>query len=287
MCDDDINPWGETENSVSRRTFTMTAAAAASLSAVQAHAQANVTERDVQVKTPDGVSDSALYYPNGRGSWPGVVVWPDIKGLRPASRDVGRRLAAQGYVVLVVNPFYRSAKAPAYESLDFNQAAGRTALFGYRDALVAGEGPFRDARAYVAFLDAQPQTNKAKMIGVQGYCMGGPLSFQTAGAVPNRIGAVATFHGGGLTTKDPSSPHLLVAKTKASYLIAVAKNDDAREPESKDILKATFAQTRRPAVVDVYQADHGWTMRDFPVYDNAEAERAFSELTKLYKTALA
>jgi carboxymethylenebutenolidase len=285
MCDDDINPWAEP---VSRRTIGIGAlgVAAVALTAAEAQAQGAVTEKDVTVKTPDGESEAAFFYPAGKGPWPGVLVWPDIGGLRPVFRDMGRRLAAQGYAVLVVNPFYRSAKQADTQKLNFGDPEGRKALMGYRMALVEGENPFEDARAYVAFLDAQPQVNKKKMMGVQGYCMGGPLSFQTAGAVPARIGAVASFHGGGLTTKEPSSPHLLVAKTKASYLVAVAKNDDARDPTSKDILKATFAETKRPAIVDVYQGDHGWTVPGSQVYHQAEAERAWAELTKLYKTAL-
>lgn len=292
MCDDDINPWLPADPAVSRRTFGLGtlgigAAAAAGLTAAQARAQAKVVEKDVTVKTADGEADAALFYPSGKGTWPAVLMWPDIGGLRPVFREMGRRLASQGYVVLVPNPFYRSAKAVEVEGLSFGTPEGRKALMGYRAPLVDGENPFEDARAYIAFLDAQPQTNKKKMAGVQGYCMGGPLSFQTAGAVPNRIGAVASFHGGGLTTKEPSSPHLLVAKTKASYLVAVAKNDDARDPESKEILKKTFAETKRPATVEVYQGDHGWCVRGSQVYNEAEAERAWAELTKLYKTALA
>jgi carboxymethylenebutenolidase len=287
MCDDDINPWLPADPAVSRRTFGLGAVAAVGLTAAEARAQAKVVEKDVVVKTPDGESEAVLLYPSGRGSWPGVLVWPDIGGLRPVFRDMGRRLAAQGYAVLVVNPFYRSAKQAETQKLSFGDPEGRKLLGSYRAALIEGENPFEDARAYVAFLDAQPQVNKKKPMGVQGYCMGGPLSFQTAGAVPNRIGAVASFHGGGLTTKEPSSPHLLVAKTKASYLVAVAKNDDARDPESKEILRKTFAETKRPAVVDVFQGDHGWTVPGSQVYHQAEAERAWAELTKLYRKALA
>ena len=285
MCDEDINPWAETAT-LSRRAFGAAAGAAVALTAAEAAAQAGVTEKDVTVKTADGVSDCALFYPSGRGTWPGVVVWPDIGGLRPVFRDMGRRLAAQGYVVLVVNPFYRSVKAPESATANFGTPEGRTKLMGYRTALVAGQGPFNDAKAYVAFLDAQPQTNKKKMVGVQGYCMGGPLSFQTAGAVPNRIGAVASFHGGGLVTTTPESPHLLVAKTKASYLVAVAKNDDARAPNDKEVLKKTFADAKKKATVEVYAGDHGWCVPGSAVYNKDEAERAWAELSKMYKAAL-
>jgi carboxymethylenebutenolidase len=215
-----------------------------------------------------------------------VLIWPDIVGLRPVFREMGRRLASSGYVVLVVNPFYRSKKAPVVgDSFNFNNPDDRKLVFGFRAAMT-NDGIDKDSAAYVAFLDAQPQTDKKKMVGVQGYCMGGPLSFRTAGAVPARVGAVGSFHGGGLTTKDPSSPHLLVAKTKASYLIAVAENDDKQAPDSKDILKATFAETKRPATVEVYPAAHGWCVKGSAVYNEAQAEKAWAELLKLYKSAL-
>ncbi len=285
MCDDDINPWLPADPAVSRRTFGFGVAAAVSLTAAQARAQANVTEKDVMVKTADGEAEAVLLYPAGKGSWPAVLVWTDIMGLRPVFREMGRRLAAQGYVVLVPNPFYRSAKTAAYATVNFADPEGRKTLFGYRGAM-SDAGVDGDSSAYVAFLDAQPQTNKKKMAGVQGYCMGGPLSFRTAGALPARMGAVATFHGGGLVTAQPNSPHLLVAKTKASYLIAVAKNDDARAPTDKDVLKKTFADAKRPATVDVYGGDHGWTVKGSQVYNEAEAERAWAELSKLYKTKL-
>lgn len=285
MCDDDINPWLAADPSVSRRTFGLTVAAAVSLTAAQARAQAKVTETDVTVKTADGEAEAVLLYPSGKGTWPAVLIWTDIGGLRPVFREMGRRLAAQGYVVLVPNPFYRSAKAAESQGLSFGTPEGRQKLMGYRGAM-NDAGVDNDAKAYLAFLDAQPQSNKKKMAGVQGYCMGGPLSFRTAGAVSGRIGAVASFHGGGLVTSQPNSPHLLVAKTKAAYLIAVAKNDDARAPADKDTLRKTFEETKRPATVEVYAGDHGWTVRGSQVYNEAEAERAWAELTKLYKAKL-
>jgi carboxymethylenebutenolidase len=286
MCDDDINPWIE-DPKVNRRAFGVGAAAAAvTLTAAEAQAQASVIEKDVKVKTADGESDAVLLYPSGKGPWPGVLVWTDIGGLRPVFREMGKRLAAQGYTVLVPNPFYRSAKPEEYAKLSFGTPEGRQALMSYRGAM-NDAGVDNDAKAYVAYLDAQPQTNKKKMVGVQGYCMGGPLSFRTAGAVPNRIGAVATFHGGGLVTAQPNSPHLLVAKTKAAYLVAVAKNDDARAPNDKEVLKKTFADTGKKATVEVYGGDHGWTVPGSQVYNQAEAERAWAELTKLYKANLA
>ena len=285
MCDDEINPW-IVDPAVSRRAFGIGAAAAVTLTAAEARAQAGVTEKDVVVKTADGEADAALFYPSGKGTWPAVLVWTDIGGLRPVFRDMGRRLAAQGYVVLVPNPFYRSAKPADYANVSFGDPAGRQKLMSYRGAMTDA-GVDNDGKAYIAFLDAQPQTNKKKKVGVQGYCMGGPLTFRTTAAVAGRVGAAATFHGGGLVTPQPNSPHLLVASTKASYLICVAKNDDARAPTDKDVLKKTFADAKRPATVDVYGGDHGWTVKGSQVYNETEAERAWSELTKLYKANLA
>ena len=285
MCDDDINPWIE-DPAVSRRAFGAGAAAAVVLTAAEARAQAQVTEKDVKVKTADGEADAALFYPSGKGTWPAVLVWTDIGGLRPVFRDMGRRLAAQGYVVLVPNPFYRSAKPEEYAKLSFGTPEGRTALMGYRGAM-KDEGVDSDSKAYIAFLDAQPQTNKKKKVGVQGYCMGGPLTFRTTAAVANRVGASATFHGGGLVTPQPNSPHLLVAKTTSSYLCCVAKNDDARAPTDKDVLKKALDDAKRPNTVEVYGGDHGWTVKGSQVYNEAEAERAWANLTKLYKGALA
>jgi carboxymethylenebutenolidase len=157
---------------------------------------------------------------------------------------------------------------------------------GYRQAMT-NDGIDKDAAAYVAFLDAQPQTNKTKKVGVQGYCMGGPLSFRTAAAAASRIGAVGSFHGGGLTTRNPDSPHLLIPKTNASFLCCVAQNDDKGQPESKDILKAAFAEAKRPATVEVYPANHGWCVKGSAVYDEASAEKAWGVLTELYKKTLA
>jgi len=285
MCDKDIHPGLIEDWSLTRRTFVATGIVAAGL-ASSAYAAENVVEKDVTVKTADGSADAALFHPPGKGSWPAVLIWPDIMGLRPVFREIGRRLAAQGYVVLVPNPFYRSKKAPVVEgNVDFSNAEVRQALFGYRAAMTDA-GVATDAVAYLAFLDQQPETAKGKKAGVQGYCMGGPLSFMTAAAVPGRIGAVGSFHGGGLVTDQPDSPHLLIPRTRAAYLVAVAKNDDAREPEAKNVLKAAFKAANRPATVEVYPADHGWCVPGSQVYDQAAAERAWAALTTLYKTNL-
>ncbi len=287
MCDEDIHPGLVEDSRLSRRGFGLLTVATAGLAAAPALAQSNVVEKDVAVKTPDGTSDCVLLHPVGTGTWPAVLIWPDIMGLRPAFRDMGRRLAGQGYVVLVVNPLYRSAKAPVIDDkFDFGNPEQRARLMGYRGAMT-DDGVDRDAVAYLAFLDAQAQTSKTRKAGVQGYCMGGPLSFRTAAAVPGRIAAVGSFHGGGLVTKNPNSLHLLIPKTNAAYLIAKARNDAAREPTVKHDVKAAFAAAGRTATVEVYPADHGWCVKGSAVYNEAQAERAWAALSAMYKTQLA
>ena len=284
MCDDDIHVGLVEEPQPSRRTFGLMTVAAAGM-ASSAYA-GTVVEKDVEVKTADGTCDAVLYHPAGKGTWPAVLIWTDIMGLRPVFREMGKRLAAQGHVVLVPNPFYRSKRAPVVDAtFDFSKPEERAKVFALRSAMT-NDGIDRDAATFVAFLDAQGETNKKKKVGVQGYCMGGPLSFRTAAAVPGRIAAVGSFHGGGLTTKNPDSPHLLIPKTNAAYLVAVAQNDDKQQPESKDILQAAFAEAKKTATVEVYPAAHGWCVRGSAVYDEAAAEKAWAELTKLYKARL-
>jgi len=292
MCDDEIHQFEGTlrvpETPMSRRAFGISAAAAASLSAAMAHAQATVTEKDVDIKTADGTADAALFYPQGKGKWPAVLIWTDIGGLRPVFRDMGRRLAAQGYVVLVPNPFYRKGRAPAVtEGLDFARAEDRPKFMTLAGS-IAGPGAVEtDAPAFLAFLDAQPQTDKKKGAGTQGYCMGGPLVYRTAAVVPDRIKAAVTCHGGGLVTQTPASPHLLIPKMKAEVYSAVAANDDARSPTDKDVLKKAFADAGKPARVEVYDGcNHGWCVKGSAVYNEAGAERAWKELSDLYKKRL-
>jgi carboxymethylenebutenolidase len=286
MCDEFIHPGLVTDSRLSRRTFGLMTAALAG-TAGNAMAQSNVTASDVMVKTADGECDAVLVHPRGDGKWPAVLVWPDIMGLRPVFHDMGERLAGQGYTVLVVNPFYRSARAPVIgDNFDFGNSEQRARLSGYRAAMT-DDGIDRDAVAYLAFLDAQGQTDTAKKAGVQGYCMGGALSFRTAAAVPGRIGAVGSFHGGnGLVTDKPDSPHLLIAKTNAAYLVCQAQNDDASNPKVKDELKAAFAAAGKKATVEVYAANHGWCVPGGQAYNQAEAERAWANLATLYKTSL-
>jgi carboxymethylenebutenolidase len=288
MCDDLIHQGLIHDPTVSRRAFGLGAAATMVLSSSVAAAQVKVVQKDVDVPMASGVADSALFYPEGRGSWPAVLVWTDILGLRPVFREMGQRLAAEGYVVLVPNPFYRNAKAPVVDgSFDFSKPEDRAKVMPMAAALTA-DATISDAKSYVAFLDAQPQTDKKKKMGVQGYCMGGPPTFRTAATAPERVGAAATFHGGGLVTDKPDSPHLLIPKMKAEILCAIADNDDKRDPAAKDKLKEAFAAAHLKATVEVYDGcNHGWTVRGSQVYNEAGAERAWAELTALYKRNLA
>jgi carboxymethylenebutenolidase len=245
---------------------------------------ADVTETDVMVPTPDGSADAVLFHPAGAGSWP--AVWPDILGLRPVFREMGRRLAAEGYVVLVPNPFYRSKRAPIVTgSFDFNDPKQFEPLIKLR-SVITDAGLDKDAAAFISFLDRQKQTDRRKAAGVQGYCFSGPFAFHTAAVRSDRIRAVGSFHGAGLVTKDADSPHLLIPKTRASFVVAIARNDDQKQPEAKAVLKAAFAAARRPATVEVYPADHGWCVAGSPAYDHASAERAWAELLRLYRANL-
>jgi carboxymethylenebutenolidase len=292
MCGEGNHQGFIADTSVTRRTLllTLSAVAAAGGVAIPAFAEDSgarpVTEKDVSVKTADGTADAALFTPSGKGKWPAVLMWPDILGLRPVFREMGKRLAAQGYVVLVVNPYYRAKKAPVIEGpFDFDKPDDRSKLMAFREGLT-DEMVDRDSVAYVDFLDAQPQTDKSKKAAVQGYCMSGPLSFHTAAARADRIGAVATFHPGALVTDKPSSPHLLIPRTKASYLVIIAKNDAERMPKEKPDLEAAFAAAHRPATVQISTANHGWTVAGSQTYDEGEAERAWAELLRFYKKTL-
>jgi len=288
MCDSDNNRSFIVDTSITRRSVLLTMSSAAAVAGLPTAAfAANVVESDVMVRTPDGSADAALFYPSGSGSWPAVLMWPDILGLRPVFRDIGRRLAAQGYVVLVPNPFYRSKRAPIVTgSFDFNDPKQVKPLLDLK-ATLTDAAIDRDAAAFVSFLDEQKQTNRRKGAGVQGYCFSGPFAFHTGAVRSDRIRAVATFHGGGLVTKDANSPHLLIPKTKASFVVAIARNDDQKQPEAKGVLKATFAAAKRAASVEVYPADHGWCVPGSQAYDHASAEKAWAELLRLYRAKLA
>lgn len=267
---------------VTRRQFGVLVAAGTALLLPKVADAVAVTESDVSITTPDGTCDAYFVHP-ATGAAAGVLVWPDIFGLRPAMRQMGRRLAESGYSVLVVNPFYRTKKAPTASKGAATPIAELRPLAG----ALSETTHMTDAKAFVAWLDKQAAVAKDKRIGTQGYCMGGPMAFRTAAAVPDRVGAVASFHGGGLVTDQPNSPHLQAAKTKARFLIAIAENDDQRSPRDKDVLKSTFAEAELPAEIEVYAgAAHGWCPPDSGVYNEPQAEKAWSRLLALYKTAL-
>jgi carboxymethylenebutenolidase len=271
---------------VTRRDFgTLTAGAGLAMMLPHAANAQAVTEREVEIRTPDGVCDAYFVYPQS-GAHAAVLVWPDILGLRTAFREMGKRLAESGYAVLTVNPFYRGRRAPVVpEGATFDEAT-RGIVFPLAQALNATTH-VTDARAFVAWLDQQPQVDRSRGIGTTGYCMGGPITMRTAAALPERIGAAASFHGGGLVTQNPDSPHLLVPQMKAQYLFAVAENDDEREPEAKNVLRETFEKANLQAEIEVYPAAHGWCPPDSAVYDEAQAERAWSRLLGLFDRALA
>jgi carboxymethylenebutenolidase len=292
MCGDGSHQGLIADTSVTRRTMLLTIGAVTAAAGIAAPAFAGdpgalkVTEKDVSVPTADGHADAALFYPAARGRWPAVLMWPDVLGLRPVFREMGQRLAAQGYVVLVPNPYYRAKKAPVVEgAFDFNNKDDMARIMAFRKGFTDAMAD-RDSAAFVTFLDAQPQTDKRRKAGVLGFCMSGPISFRTAAARPDRIGAVATFHPGALVTDEPSSPHLLIPKTRAAYLVLIAKNDAERMPKEKRTLDAAFAKAHRPAKVEVYPANHGWSVAGSQTYDEAQAERAWAELLPFYRAHL-
>lgn len=287
MCDqdhfdDDLKDF-EARGLVTRRQFGVLLGAGVAMMLPQVANAVTVTESEVTVMTPDGTADCYFVRP-ASGTAPGVLVWPDIFGLRPSFRTMGKRLAESGYSVLVVNPFYRTKKAP---TADGGAATPIPQLLPLAQALNETTH-MTDAKAFVAWLDQQASVAKNRKIGTQGYCMGGPMAFRTAAAVPDRVGAVASFHGGGLVTPNPNSPHLQVAKTKAQLLVAIAANDDARAPEDKNVLKDTFAKSNQAAEIEVYTgAAHGWCPPDSGVYNEPQAEKAWTRLLALYGKALA
>lgn len=288
MCDeftDTAQDRALARRGLSRREFAGLGAAAALAGCTGtpgvAGENGELIEKMVNFTTDDGMMDAFFVHPSA-GKHPGVIMWPDIAGLRDAKKIMARQMAASGYAVLVLNPYYRSAPAPVMESFaDFMEPGGREMVMGYR-ALLTPAAVTGDARASVAFLDAQDAVDTARGIGSNGYCMGGPLTVRTAAAVPDRVGAAASFHGGGLVTDEPDSPHRLMAKTNAAFLIAIARNDDQRAPGDKDVLKQTAQDAGKQAEIEVYAADHGWCVPDSPVYDPSEADRAWQRMLALY-----
>ena len=288
MCDehfeDDVKAY---QRRIGRREFgALSVAAGMSILLPRVEGAVAVTESEVNVKTPDGTADCYFVHPSS-GTGAGVVVWPDILGLRPAFRRMGKRLAESGYSVLVVNPFYRGKKAPVVpDGTVFSDPLVNSVIRPMAGALNATTHT-TDAKALIAFLDSQPSVAKNRKIGTTGYCMGGPIVMRTAAAVPDRVGAAATFHGGGLATTAADSPHLLIPQMKAQFLIAVAENDDMRDPQAKVTLRDSFGKARLPAEIEVYPAQHGWCPPDSPVYSEAQAEKAWGRLLALFEKALA
>jgi carboxymethylenebutenolidase len=287
MCDqdhfEDDRLEYEAKGLVTRRQFGVLLGAGVAMLLPKVVNAVAVTESEITIKTPDGTADCYFVHP-ATGTAPAVLVWPDIFGLRPAFRTMGKRLAESGYSVLVVNPFYRVQKAPT---------AGRGAATPIPELIPLAQAlnettQMTDAKAFIAWLDQQPSVAKNKKVGTQGYCMGGPIAFRTAAAVPDRVGAIASFHGGGLVTNMPNSPHLQASKTKAQLLIAIAANDDMQRPDEKTVLKDTFAKSNQPAEIEVYTgAAHGWCPPDSGVYNEPQAEKAWARLLALYGKALA
>jgi carboxymethylenebutenolidase len=287
MCDQDHFEQDrqeyEARGLVTRKQFGVMLGAGMAMMLPRVANAVTVTESDVNVTTPDGAADCYFVHPAG-GPAPGVLIWPDIFGLRPAFRQMGKRLAESGYSVLVVNPFYRTKKAPTAS------AGGATPIQEVMPlARTLNETILMtDAKAYIAWLGTQPSVAKNRKVGTQGYCMGGPIAFRTAAAVPDRVGAVASFHGGGLVTDQPNSPHLQAAKSKAQFLIAIAESDDVKAPNDKTALKETFAKANLPAEIEVYAGSaHGWCPPDSTVYNEPLAEKAWGRLLVLYGKALA
>lgn len=297
MCDEEkLARWAKEGLSgrYNRREFAMlagmaTVAACAPASDVEANDEtdAQVTlpamrEENVSFATADGTMDAFWVVPQTNPA-PAVLFWPDIAGIRDAKRDMARRLAGNGYAVLVVNPYYRDVVGEQFADFSaFRSDGGFRKVGPWRKKLTA-EAIMRDAVSAVAWLDAQPEVDTARGIGTQGYCMGGPFTFWSAAAVPDRVKGVASFHGGGLVRDDdPMSPHLTFDDTQAGYLVAISQDDDAKAPDHKAILREAAAAAGRPAEIGVYAGDHGWTVPDFPIYAEAAAERAWSNLLELY-----
>ncbi len=287
MCDqdhfDDDKLEYEAQGLVTRRQFGVLLGAGIAMALPQVANAVAVVEAEVTITTPDGTCDAYFVHPS-TGTAPGVIVWPDIFGLRGSMRQMGRRLAESGYSVLVVNPFYRTQKSPTA----VKGAATPIAEVMPLARTLNEQTHMTDARAFVAWLDQQPSVARNRRMGTQGYCMGGPMAFRTAAAMPDRVGAVASFHGGGLVTDQPNSPHVQASKTQAQFLVAIAANDDQRSPNDKTALKDTFDAAKRPAEIEVYTgAAHGWCPPDSGVYNEPQAERAWSRLLALYGKALA
>ena len=288
MCEHDDFDNMQKQQELSRRQFGALGFGAGVVAMLPAVANAaEVKSSEVLIKTPDGVCDANFVHPV-KGASAAVLVWPDIMGLRDSFRDMGKRLAESGYAVLTVNPFYRLQKAPtSAKGASFSDPATREALLKQAGSL-SPTTHVTDAKAFITWLDSQKVVDKDRKIGTTGYCMGGPMVFRTAATAPRRVGAAATFHGGGLNTNDANSPHLLIPQMKANFLIAIAANGDASNPESKNVLRKSFDDAKLKAEIEVYEgAQHGWCPPDSQVYNQVQAEKAGARLLELFKTSLA
>lgn len=290
MCDEnDLAQWAR--SGLTRRRFGALGAAGAVAACVPVNGDAvsareEVSERPVSFATQTGTLDGIFYHREGAEA-PAVLFWPDIAGIRPAKQAMARRLAESGYAVLLANPYYRDAPAPQFADFaDFAGNGGFAKVEPWRKKLTA-EAIMRDTAAAVGWLDQQAAVDTSRGVGTQGYCMSGSFTLWGAAAVPARIRGAASFHGGGLVkADDPMSPHRMFARSRASHLIAIAQNDDAKAPGDKTALRAAADAADRPAEIEVYVADHGWCVPDSPSYDQAEAERAWGRLLALYGSAL-
>jgi carboxymethylenebutenolidase len=289
MCEqDDLDEFARRSKELTRRQFGAMTLGAGVVAAMPKLANAaEIHGVDVEIKTADGTADAYFVHP-AKGKHPGVLIWPDIFGLRPAFKQMADRLAESGYSVLVINPFYRTQKAPtAPEHPDMEDPATRQALMGLMGSLTPTTA-VTDAKAFLGYLDAQPAVDKKRKIGTTGYCMGGSFVFRTAATFPDRVGAGATFHGGGLVTDKPDSPHLLIPQMKAHFLIAIAENDDQKQPDAKTVLRDSFAKAKLPAEIEVYAGTmHGWCPTDSKVYNHDQAEKAWSRMLALFSSSLA
>lgn len=244
-------------------------------------AVAGTTSGLVKIETPDGTADAFFVHPDS-GRHPAVLIWPDILGLREAFQMMATRLASSGYAVLVINQYYRTAAAPVLSSWEeWMSDAGKAKLQPNLDA-ITGDGVGRDGAAMIDWLDKQSAVDNTKKVGTSGYCMGGPFTLRTAAARPERVGAAASLHGANLVTTAPDSPHLLFPTLKAALLLAIAQNDDMRQPDAKTTLQDAAAAAKLSAEIEVYPAAHGWCPPDSPVYDETQAERAWARTLALF-----
>lgn len=297
MTNERLNQDEALQGDLGRRDFVAMSVAGGIVAATASGAGMTVVEKEVEIKTPDGTCDAAFIHPSS-GSHAGVIIWTDAFGLRPSMRAIGKRIAAEGYAVLVPNPYYRKGKAPMWEDasgFSFSNQEDRAKLTPLMASIGADGAAEQDTIAFIEFLDTQKAVDKSKKIGTQGYCMGGPLVMRTCAAAPDRVGAGASFHGGNLVTNNPNSPHLLVPKIKAQMYFGIAANDDPKqEGDNKwKPLREAVAANHVNAEFEVYTSQHGWCVSDMPmqngkpIYNQADAEHAWGKLVALYKSGLA